>query len=75
VKKTSLYLDEADLERLRRLAEQEGRSQADVVRSAIAAYELAQTGRREFSLEAAWAGDDTTVAGIAECELLAGFGE
>jgi predicted transcriptional regulator len=75
VKKTSLYLDEADLERLRRLAEQEGRSQADVIRSAIAAYELAHTGRREFSLEAAWAGDGTTVADIAEDELLAGFGE
>lgn len=75
MKKTSLYLDDSDLARLRRLAAQEGRSQAEIVRAAIAAYELRQTAHRSFSLTGAWEGDGTSVADVPEDELLKGFGD
>jgi predicted transcriptional regulator len=74
VKKTSVYLDDSDVERLSRLAAAEGRSQAEVMRSALAAYEKAQTAPRDFALNGAWAGDGSSVADVAEEELLAGFG-
>jgi predicted DNA-binding protein len=74
MKKTSLYLDEADLERLRRLARREGRSQAEIVRAAIAAYEAQLTEDRAFALTAAWEDDGTSVADVPEEELLRGFG-
>jgi hypothetical protein len=38
MKKTSVYLSDEDRERLREIAEREGRSQASVLREAIAAY-------------------------------------
>jgi predicted transcriptional regulator len=75
VKKTSVYLDDADVERLRRLATEEGRSQAEIVRAALSAYEGARTPSRDFALEAAWAGDGSSAADVTEDELLAGFGE
>lgn len=74
MKKTSLYLDDADLARLRRLAAREGRSQAEIVRAAIAAYESQQRAHRSFALTGSWEGDGTSVADIAEDELLRGFG-
>jgi predicted transcriptional regulator len=42
VKKTSVYLDDADVERLRRIAAEEGRSQAEVVRAALSSNEQAR---------------------------------
>ena len=75
MKKTSLYLDEADVERLRRLAKREGRSQAEIVRAAIAAYESRLEPDRKFALAASWAGDGSSVADIPEEELLRGFGD
>lgn len=75
MKKTSLYLDDCDLARLRRLAAREGRSQADIVRAAIAAYESQQVVRRSFALADSWEGDGTSVANVAESELLRGFGD
>jgi len=74
VKKTSLYLQEVDVERLRRLARAEGRSQADIVRAAIARYEASATAR-SFSLAASWAGDGSSIADVPEEQLLEGFGE
>lgn len=74
MRKTSVYLDDADAERLRRLASREGRSQAEVIRSALSAYEKAQGASREFALDGAWAGDGSSVADVPEEELLAGFG-
>jgi predicted transcriptional regulator len=74
MKKTSLYLDEVDLERLRRLARREGRSQAEIVRAALAAYEAQLTADRAFALSGAWEGDATSVADASEDELLRGFG-
>ncbi len=75
MKKTSIYLDEVDVERLRRLARMEGRSQAEIVRAAIAAYESQLKPDRNFALTASWHGDGTSVADIPEEELLKGFGE
>jgi transcriptional regulator with XRE-family HTH domain len=74
VRKTSLYLDDSDAERLRRLAAQEGRSQADIVRAALSEYEQGRIAPRDFELESAWAGDGSSVADVPEQELLDGFG-
>ena len=74
MKKTSVYLDESDVERLSRLAAAEGRSQAEVIRAALAAYETAQTAPRDFDLDGTWDGDGSSVADVPEEELLAGFG-
>ncbi|MDQ3708644.1 MAG: ribbon-helix-helix protein, CopG family [Actinomycetota bacterium] len=75
MRKTSLYLSDDDARRLRRLAAAEGRSQAEIVRSAIAAYEQSPPVDRGFALAAAWTGDGSSVANLAEDELLEGFGE
>lgn len=74
MKKTSVYLDDADVERLRRIAAEEGRSQAEVVRAALSAYEQARAVPRVFALEGSWQGDGSSVADVPEEELLAGFG-
>ncbi len=74
MRKTSLYLAEADVERLRRLADREGRSQAEIVRAAIAAYESRLEADRAFALAGAWEGDGSSVADVPEAELLRGFG-
>jgi hypothetical protein len=74
VKKTSLYLDDGDVERVRRLAQREGRSQADVVRAALAAYESQLVAQRRFSLTGCAEGDGQSVADLPEEDLLQGFG-
>lgn len=74
MKKTSLYLHDADAARLRRLAAQEGSSQAEIVRKAIGAYEAQRRPDRQFALTASGAGDGCSVADIPEEELLEGFG-
>ncbi len=74
MKKTSLYLNDDDRERLRRLAEAEGQSQAAVIRAALALYEAQQRAPRKFALTGAWEGDGTSIADIPEDELLRGFG-
>jgi predicted DNA-binding protein len=52
MRKTSVYLDEQQAERLARLARQEGRSQAEILRQAVAAYQ-APPRERDFALAAA----------------------
>jgi hypothetical protein len=74
MKKTSLYLDDGDVERVRRLAQREGRSQADVVRAALAAYESQLVAQRQFSLTGSAEGDGQSVADLPEEDLLQGFG-
>jgi hypothetical protein len=75
VKKTSIYLDEGDVQRLRRLSEMEGRSQALIIREAIATYEAIRKPERRFALAGSWEGDGTSIADVPEEELLRGFGE
>ncbi len=78
MRKTSVYLDEELAERLARLARQEGRSQSDVLRAAIAAYEPAPSTDRDFALAAGFPridDDPRPISQIPERELLEGFGE
>ncbi len=77
MRKTSVYLDDELAERLARLARQAGRSQADILRAAIAAYEPAPTGDRDFALAAGFRridADPRPISEIPEAELLEGFG-
>jgi predicted transcriptional regulator len=74
MKKTSLYLDDGDVERVRRLAEREGRSQAEVIRAALAAYESKLVDTRRFALTGCAEGDGRSVADVPEEDLLQGFG-
>jgi len=74
VKKTSVYLDEEDVDRLRRLAEREARSQAAIIRAALLSYERTRQPDKNFSLNGAWEGDGSAVADLPEAELLEGFG-
>jgi predicted transcriptional regulator len=72
--RTTIYLDEHTHERLQRLAEASGRTQAAVIREAIAVYSSARGGPRvprSVGLGASSSGD---LSERAE-ELLDGFGE
>jgi predicted transcriptional regulator len=74
MRKTSVYLDDSDADRLRRLAAEEGRSQAEIMRAALSAYERLRDTPRVFELEGVWAGDGSSVADVPDEDLLAGFG-
>jgi predicted DNA-binding protein len=77
VRKTSVYLDDQQAERLARLARQEGRSQAEILREAIDAYEPAPSVDRDFALAAGFERidrDSRPISQIPEHELLEGFG-
>ena len=75
MKKTSIYLDDEDAARLKRLACREQRSQAEIVREALRAYESFIRPDRNFALAASGSGDGRSVADIPEEELFEGFGE
>lgn len=78
VRKTSVYLDEVRAAQLARLAELEGRSQAEVLRAAVDAYARHVAGDREFALAAGFPRideDPRPISEIPEDELLAGFGQ
>jgi predicted DNA-binding protein len=77
MRKTSVYLDDEQAERLARLARQEGRPQAEILRAAIDAYEPAPSRDRDFALAAAFPridGDGRPISQIPDDELLEGFG-
>jgi predicted DNA-binding protein len=78
VRKTSVYLGERESRRLAELARSEGRSQADIIREAIAAYVPTATQDRDFALAAGFRrrdDDPRPISEIPEDELLDGFGE
>jgi len=76
VRKTSLYLTDELAARLKRLAEAEGKSQADILREAIERYPEPEVRRKILCYKIA-PGPGDSVADIPEDELLAryGFGE
>jgi predicted transcriptional regulator len=77
MRKTSVYLDDEQAARLARLARQEGRSQAEILREAVAAYKPAPSRDREFALAAGFPrtdDDSRSISQIPEDELLEGFG-
>ena len=75
MRKTSVYLAEEQAQRLARLARQEGRSQAEILREAIAGYQPKPVEDRDFALAASGRGDGSSVADVPQAELLDGFGE
>ncbi len=75
MRKTSVYLDEDQAQRLARLAREEGRSQAEVLREAVAAYQPKPSQDRNFALAGSGHGDGSSIADVPEADLLKGFGE
>jgi len=51
MRKTSVYLSDDDTERLRQLAQREGRSQAEIIRAALSAYEAGRAPDRQRRAE------------------------
>lgn len=74
MRKASVCLSEELGERLAWIAHQEGRSQADVLRAAIAQYRSPRLRDREFSLYGCVSGSGSSIADVAEGDLLRGFG-
>ncbi|MGQ0774453.1 MAG: CopG family transcriptional regulator [Pseudonocardiales bacterium] len=75
MRKTSVYLDDADARRLAMLAEREGISQASLLRKAIRAYVPQPRGSRTFALDGVGEGPGGSVADVDSGTLLKGFGE
>jgi predicted transcriptional regulator len=65
VVKTTVYLDEADAAALRRMAAQTGRSQAEIIREAIAAA-TAPARRRKFKSHGAGRGSGEPIGRNAD---------
>ncbi len=77
MRKTSVYLDDAQAARLSRLAKEEGRSQAEILRAAVDAYQPQPSRDRSFALAAGFPRideDPRAISEIPEHELLDGFG-
>ena len=78
MRKTSIYLDDEQAERLARLARAEGRPQAEIVREAISCYRPAPKRDRNFALAGNFEridSDGRPISEISEDELMRGFGE
>ncbi|HEX9889493.1 MAG TPA: hypothetical protein VGA69_08465 [Nitriliruptorales bacterium] len=73
MRKTSVYLTDVEFQRLGTLARRTGRTKAQLVREAIAAYDPSPQG--ELSFIASGAGDGTSVIDLPRRQRLAGFGE
>ena len=74
MKKTSVYLEAEQVQRLRQLATSQGRSQAEILRDAINWYAEHVERSRDFVLAGVAEGPGGSVADIPEEELLRGFG-
>jgi len=77
MRKTSVYLDDRQAERLAALAREAGRPQAEILRDAIAAYRLPSSHDRSFALATGFRridDDARPISEIPEHELLEGFG-
>jgi Ribbon-helix-helix protein, copG family len=75
MRKTSVYLDENQAQRLAMLARQEGCSQAEILREAVATYQPKPSQDRNFALAGSGHGDGSSIADVPEEDLLEGFGE
>jgi predicted DNA-binding protein len=78
MRKTSIYLDDEQADRLARLARTEGRPQAEIVREAISCYRPTPKRDRNFALAGNFERIDTDsrpISEIPEDELMRGFGE
>lgn len=75
MRKTSVYLSEEQAERLARLAREEDRSQAEILRDAIDDYRPRGNPDRNFALAGCAEGDGTPVTQELIDEWMKGFGE
>lgn len=78
MRKTSVYLDDEQAERLARLSQVEGRSQAEILREAISCYRPRPERDRNFALSGNFEridADPRPISGIPDDELMRGFGE
>ena len=75
MRKTSVYLDDDHVERLRRAADAEGRSQAEILRDAIVLYTSQTRRTRSFAMDGVAHGPGGSIADLTEEEMLEGFGE
>jgi predicted DNA-binding protein len=78
MRKTSIYLDDEQAERLARLARAEGRPQAEIVREAISTYHSSPKRDRNFALAGNFErvdADSRPISEIPDDELMRGFGE
>lgn len=78
MRKTSVYLDDEQADRLARLAHAEGRPQAEIVREAISSYQTKPKRDRDFALAGNFEridGDSRPISEIPQNELMRGFGE
>lgn len=78
MRKTSIYLEDEQADRLARLARAEGRPQAEIVREAISCYRPASKRDRNFALAGNFErldADARPISEIPEGELMRGFGE
>ncbi len=73
MEKTSVYLRPEERERLSRLARESGKSQATIIREAIAGYEPWPAAGRDLALFGSGHGDGRSVADLPDEELLEGF--
>lgn len=74
MRRTTVYLDDHTHERLQRLAEASGRTQAAVIREAIAVYSSTRAAKRGPRSIGLGASGRSNLSEKAE-ELLDGFGE
>lgn len=77
MRKTSVYLDEKRTRRLARLAHEEGKSQAEVLREALDNYRPKAVADRDFALSVGFSRIDSDPRPISELQdkdLLEGFG-
>ena len=77
MRKTSIYLDDEQADRLARLARAEGRPQAEIVRDAISCYRPRPERDRNFALAGNFERIPSSrpISEIPEDELMRGFGE
>lgn len=78
MRKTSVYLDDEQAERLARFSRAEGRPQSQIIREAIAKYQPPPRGDRNFALAGNFRridDDPRPISEIPEDELMRGFGE
>jgi hypothetical protein len=75
MKKTSVYLDAEHAARLKRAAEAEGRSQAEILRDAILMYTNAPSQPRSFAMDGVVSVPGLSAVDLSDEEMLEGFGE
>lgn len=78
MRKTSVYLDDEQAERLARLSRAEGRPQSQLIREAISSYEPRPKKDRNFALAGQFEridDDPRPISEIPDEELMRGFGD